>query len=132
MILPVLSSIHPIALTIFTTMFIASLAWLIMAGICIKGCNWTYVLGFSKKVDSERFDLVSMNRYIGKMMLLPHAAYVLIMLSIIHLFSPLSGHNWLNIPGYIWLLVIALISTITLLGLYFYAVQQLRGARFMR
>ena len=130
MILSALSAIQPV---IFAVMPIVGIAWLVMAVVCIKGCNWTYVWGFTKRKDSEKFDLIAMNRYIGKMMLLPFAAWTLALWSIAHFFISLPGHTWLlDVPGVTWFFVIAAISTIILLGSCYYTTKQLRGARFMR
>ena len=81
--------IMQIPLVLFSILF-----WTLTA-VCLKGCDWIFISGVNimRKEDRIKFkqqhNMVEMNKYIGKMIFLPTAAYI----SFILFFLPYSLHR---------------------------------------
>ena len=99
-----------------------------MTIICLRGCGWVLISGYSllPKEDKDKFrqkyDVISMNKYLGKTVFMPLAAICSIV-SLQILFEPV----WMNSGWYTTVLIVAVVATV---GSCFYAAAQVLGDRF--
>jgi energy-converting hydrogenase Eha subunit H len=97
---------------------------------CIIGCDWILVSGVNtlpkeeKQKYKEQHDMVAMNRYIGKRMLLPMAVvcslYAAVMLIDTDLFRT------------VWFGTVIFVTTVAAMGLCFSAVVKVMGDMFKK
>ena len=101
-----------------------------MAIICIRGCNWILISGYSllpkKEKDKfrQKYDVISMNKYLGKTVFMP-LAVICSIISFQILFEP----AWMNSGWYTTVLIVAVFVAV---GSCFYAVVQVLGDRFKK
>jgi hypothetical protein len=101
-----------------------------MTIICLRGCDWILISGYSllpkedKDKYRQKYDVISMNKYLGKTVFMPLAAICSIT-SLQILFEP----AWMNSGWYTTVLIVAVFVTV---GRCFYAVVQVLGDRFKK
>jgi len=111
-------------------MLAVSLLLWVMTVICLRGCNWILISGYSTlpKTDKEKFraryDVVAMNKYTGKAIFLPMAVICTVGAAWM-LFDP----AWMRSP---WFGVLFAVVAVAATGYMFYAVTRILGDRFKR
>ena len=107
-----------------------SLFFWVFTVICLNGCSWILISGYSmaskeeKEMYKKRYDVVAMNRYIGKTVLLPSAVFCTVLIPIIFLQELISE----QLIG-----VFIGTSSIAITVLCFYAaIKVLSGEKFKR
>jgi general stress protein CsbA len=108
---------------------------LIMTIFCLKGCNWVLLSGHNLSKDDrkrfrEQYDVITMNKYIGKMIFLPLALGGLI--SCVLLLISILASNDIAFFNSGWFATIIVFSALIFIALCFYAYVQVVGNRFKR
>jgi threonine/homoserine/homoserine lactone efflux protein len=97
----------------------------------IKGVDWIMISGVSTlpKEEKERYrkkhDVTAMNRYTGKMMLLPMA--IIFTVGMVFRYVPLEA-GWMDSWWFSTIIIVALLG---FLGWCFYVISQVLGNRFV-
>ncbi|MCL2703332.1 MAG: DUF3784 domain-containing protein [Defluviitaleaceae bacterium] len=108
-------------------LLITSLGLWIMAAVCMKGSNRIFLSGyiFLPKEDKDKFreeyDVIAMNKFIGKVILLPASA--IISFSVIFLFLD---------EGYTFLTAAFTVAALAVAGFCIYGAIQVMGGRFKK
>ena len=101
-----------------------------MTIICLRGCGWILISGYSllPKEDKDKFrqkyDVISMNKYLGKTVFMP-LAIICSIISLQILFEP----AWMDSGWYTTVLIIVVFVTV---GSCLYAATQVLGDKFKK
>ena len=107
---------------------VISILFWVIGIICIKGCNVILVSGANlmpkedRKKYKEKHDIIAMNRYIGKVIILPLAALCSFM-SV----TMITEFAWMESN---WFAGITIAAVIGIIALCFYGAVQILGSRF--
>jgi hypothetical protein len=119
--------------------YLLLIAWvvptLIMTVFCLKGCNWVLLSGYNLSKDDrkrfrEQYDVITMNKYIGKMIFLPLALGGII--TCVLLFISFVFPNDIAFFHSGWFATIIVFSALIFIALSFYALIQVLGNRFKK